>query len=70
MLEEFTYKAYSSIAGIDKSDCTLADATESFLEIFEHPKDWKSKITTRTNYAKAILDVFKGVGIDGQNTTN
>lgn len=70
LLEEFTYKVYSNIVGIDKSDCTLADATKSFLEIFEHPKNWKSKISDRTTYAQAILDAFKGVGIDGQNTTN
>lgn len=70
LLEEFTYKAYSNIVGIDKSDCTLADATTSFLEIFEHPADWKSKISDRTTYAQDILDAFKGVGIDGKNTTN
>lgn len=70
LLEEFNSNKYSSIAGIDKSDCTLEDAAKDFLDKFEHPGDWQNKIPARTEYAKAVLEAFKGVGIDGQNITN
>lgn len=68
LLEEFN--DYSSIAGIDKSDCTLKAATEDFLEKFEHPDKWEEKIPTRTKYAEAVSKAFEGVGIYGQKDTN